>query len=137
VPWGECPQHTVTAPFAHPGRVGPWRLDNATARRLQGSRRGTETKQGNIARVHIIGEQHRGGSTRVGDTVAMSTRNGPGATDEAIQRVAQDFASGDQDGDETPEAQPINVVVLVPSTHRADSGSSLPTKRWTSTRSGP
>ncbi len=56
---------------------------------------------------------------------------------EAIQRLAQDFASGDQDGDGTPKAEPINFVVLVPSTHRADSGSSLPTKRWTSTRCGP
>lgn len=37
----------------------------------------------------------------------------------AIRQMARQFADGDRDGDGTPEARPVNVVVLVPSTPAA------------------
>lgn len=39
--------------------------------------------------------------------------------DEAIRVLARQFADGDRDGDDVPDSEPINVVVLVPSANAA------------------
>ncbi|RLP72225.1 hypothetical protein D9V32_15650 [Mycetocola tolaasinivorans] len=39
---------------------------------------------------------------------------------EAIYKMARNFADGDRDGDGVAEAQPVNVVVLVPGGYKAD-----------------
>jgi hypothetical protein len=40
--------------------------------------------------------------------------------DEATRVLARQFASGDRDGDDAPDSEPINVVVLVPNCKAAD-----------------
>jgi hypothetical protein len=43
----------------------------------------------------------------------------PGLDEHEVRVLARQFADGDRDGDGTPEAEPINVVVLVPSDRAA------------------
>lgn len=43
----------------------------------------------------------------------------PQLDEEAVRHLARQFADGDRDGDGTAEAQPVNAVVLVPSTRAA------------------
>lgn len=61
----------------------------------------------------------------LGDRIILAPLSiNPQLDDAAIRKLARDFANGDRDGDGTPDAEPINVVVLVPSDHAA--------KRWLS-----
>nr|AIU93445.1 hypothetical protein LRS1606.11 [Rhodococcus sp. NS1] len=44
----------------------------------------------------------------------------PNLDDEAVRILAKQFSQGDRNGDDVPDAKPINVVVLVPSTKAAN-----------------
>ncbi|WP_327118764.1 DEAD/DEAH box helicase [Streptomyces sp. NBC_01341] len=43
----------------------------------------------------------------------------PALDEEAVRRMAQQFAHGDRNGDGVPDSKPVNVVVIVPSANRA------------------
>lgn len=54
----------------------------------------------------------------------------PNLDNEAVRVLARQFADGDQDGDGTPEVDPVNVVVLVPSNPAAALWSSYADKTF-------
>jgi hypothetical protein len=56
----------------------------------------------------------------LGDRLILAPQSiNPDLEEEAIRQLVRDFADGDRIGDETMEAEPVNVVVLVPSDRRA------------------
>ncbi|WP_174190056.1 DEAD/DEAH box helicase family protein [Nocardia barduliensis] len=57
-----------------------------------------------------------GSAADLGDRMILApVALNPSLDDDAVRVLARQFADGDWDGDGTPEATPINVVVLVPS----------------------
>jgi hypothetical protein len=61
-----------------------------------------------------------GSASDLGDRMILApVALNPNLDDEAILVMARQFADGDRDGDGVPEAKPVNVVVLVPSTKAA------------------
>ncbi|ORV21734.1 hypothetical protein AWB98_27165 [Mycolicibacterium conceptionense] len=56
----------------------------------------------------------------LGDRLILAPqRINPDVDEEGVRQLVRDFADGDRNGDATLEAEPINVVVLVPSNERA------------------
>jgi len=56
----------------------------------------------------------------LGDRIILAPLSiNPQLDDAAIRKLAREFADGDRDGDGVLDAEPINVVVLVPSDHAA------------------
>lgn len=56
----------------------------------------------------------------LGDRIILAPMSiNPGLSEVTVQRLAREFADGDRDGDGIKTDKPINVVVLVPSWHRA------------------
>lgn len=61
-----------------------------------------------------------GSAADLGDRMILApVALNPSLDDEAVRVLARQFADGDRDGDGVPEAEPINVVVLVPGTRGA------------------
>jgi hypothetical protein len=61
-----------------------------------------------------------GSAADLGDRMILApVALNPNLDDEAIRVLARQFADGDRDGDDTADSEPINVVVLVPSTPAA------------------
>lgn len=59
-------------------------------------------------------------ATDLGDRLILAPGAlNPSIIDDTIRRMAADFAAGDRDGDGVADAEPVNVVVLVPSDARA------------------
>ncbi|WP_394622297.1 DEAD/DEAH box helicase (plasmid) [Lentzea sp. JNUCC 0626] len=62
-----------------------------------------------------------GSAADLGDRLVLApVELNPHLDDEAIRRMAKGFSVGDRDGDGVPETRPVNVVVLVPSTAKAN-----------------
>lgn len=56
----------------------------------------------------------------LGDRLILAPQSiNPDVDEDMVRQLVRDFADGDRNGDETLEADPINVVVLVPSDRRA------------------
>lgn len=61
-----------------------------------------------------------GQASDLGDRMILAPLSiNPSLTDDTIRRLARDFADGDRDGDGTAEAEPVNVIVLVPGDYAA------------------
>lgn len=62
-----------------------------------------------------------GSAADLGDRLVLApVELNPNLDDEAVRELAKNFSIGDRDGDGIPETRPINVVVLVPSTAKAN-----------------
>lgn len=62
-----------------------------------------------------------GQASDLGDRIILAPLSiNPHLSDLAIHKLAKDFAAGDRNGDGTVEADPVNVVVLVPSDRAAE-----------------
>lgn len=62
-----------------------------------------------------------GSAADLGDRMILApVALNPSLDDEAVRVLARQFADGDQDGDGIPDAEPINVVVLVPGRKAAE-----------------
>ncbi|OKH75817.1 hypothetical protein EB72_08360 [Mycobacterium sp. SWH-M1] len=56
----------------------------------------------------------------LGDRLILAPQSiNPDVDEDSIRQLVRDFADGDRNGDQTLEADPVNVVVLVPSDRRA------------------
>lgn len=70
----------------------------------------------NLARVVTPGS-----AADLGDRLVLApVELNPNLDDEAVRQLAKGFSVGDRDGDGRPESRPVNVVVLVPSTAKAN-----------------
>lgn len=62
-----------------------------------------------------------GSAADLGDRLVLApVQLNPSLGDDAVRLLAKQFSLGDRDGDGHPEARPVNVVVLVPSTAQAN-----------------
>lgn len=67
-----------------------------------------------------------GSAADLGDRLVLApVELNPTLDDAAIRQLAKGFSIGDRDGDGHPETRPVNVVVLVPSTAKAEQWSHL------------
>ncbi|KOV87593.1 DEAD/DEAH box helicase [Nocardia sp. NRRL S-836] len=61
-----------------------------------------------------------GSAADLGDRLVLApVQLNPNLDDDAVRQLAKRFAMGDRDGDGIAESKPVNVVVLVPSSHKA------------------
>lgn len=62
-----------------------------------------------------------GSAADLGDRLVLAPVDlNPNLHDDTVRQLAKGFSIGDRDGDGHPEARPVNVVVLVPSTAKAN-----------------
>jgi hypothetical protein len=62
-----------------------------------------------------------GSAADLGDRLVLApVQLNPNLSDDAVRQLAKQFSLGDRDGDGQPDARPVNVVVLVPSTAQAN-----------------
>lgn len=62
-----------------------------------------------------------GSAADLGDRLVLApVQLNTNLSDDAVRQLAMQFSLGDRDGDGRPEARPVNVVVLVPSTAQAN-----------------
>lgn len=70
---------------------------------------------------HLATAVTPGSAADLGERMVLSpVALNPQLDDEAVRKLAAQFSIGDRDGDDQPDARPINVVVLVPSDRAAE-----------------
>jgi hypothetical protein len=72
-----------------------------------------------------------GSASDLGDRMILaSVALNPNIDDEPVRKLAWQFSRGDRDGDDVPDSDPVNVVVLVPSDKAAQAWAPFADRTW-------